>query len=386
MNKVFVCILSVVLIVVLVLAGAVAHIFFGIHRSIANLDAIPLSPANYEPAALELVKLCQSDPTFFNEQSVSYLDPFDPVWAPPSVAKLHPEGIDVSADHATVTWGGGFYHCGWDLVRGPATADGSGYSWTLSFSSEGNPNKALETIKVGGDDRFTEDEFVSLVLAEFDRRLASQADDGMFTSESGWYLAAARCLFLTKHHRADLLPAQVRKAATNYPHDWRDMLLGYLLDHAAGDPSAGEKLRQWADRTSGPAAWMYVAYAFHQAGDITAGDTAIKKAVAATSPDPDWIDKDVPLYELGMAARLYDSGDFSACVSLCDGILSSHHRYFTTMASVQSVRNWAATTAASRPVQLPAFDKYTSLDPFAGFDLNLMHAAATSSRVSTTQP
>jgi hypothetical protein len=386
MNKVFLCIFYTVLVVVLLFAGAVAYFFFQIHRSMSNLNAIPLSPANYQPAALELVKLCQCDPTLFSEQSVSYLDPFDPVWAPPSVAKLHPEMIDVSADHANVTWGGGFYHCGWELLRGSATADGSGYSWTLSFYSEGNPNKVLETINVGADHRLTEDDFVRQVLAEFDRRLASQADDGMYTFESEWYLAAARCLFLAKHHRTDLLPAQVRKAATNYPHDWRDVLLGYLPDQVAGDPSAAEKLRRWADRTTGPAAWMYAAYAFYQAGEITAGDAAIKKAVAATSPDPDWIDKDAPLYELGMAARLYDSGNFSACVSLCDGILSSRHRYFTTNSSVQRLRDWAAATAASRPVQLPTFDKYTSLDPFGGFDLNLMNAAATSSRPSTTQP
>src|SRR5208337_249615 len=141
MNKVFLCIFYAVLIVVLLFAGVVAYFFFQIHRSTSNLNAIPLSPANYQPAALELVKLCQSDPTFFSEQAVSYLDPFDPVWAPPSVAKLHPEMIDVSADHANVTWGGGFYHCGWELVRGPATADGSGYSWTLSFFSEGSSNK-----------------------------------------------------------------------------------------------------------------------------------------------------------------------------------------------------------------------------------------------------
>jgi hypothetical protein len=345
-----------------------------------------LLPANYEPAAQELVKLCQSDPSFFSKEDVSYLDPFDPVWAPPSVAKLHPEVIDVAADHATVNWGGGFYHCGWDLFRGPPSADGRGYYWILSFTTDGHQKKELKGLTVGTDVRLTEDEFIRQVLQEFDRRLASQADDGISTNESSWYLAAGRCVFLAKHHRVDLLPAQVRKAAANYPHDWRDVLLGYLLDHAAGDAAAGDRLQQWADRTSGPAAWMYAAYAFYQAGDIDAGNASVKNALTATAQDPEWIDNDAPSYELAMAVRLYNSGNFPACVIFSDGILASLHRYFTTRSSVQNVRDAAASTAASRPAKLPEFDKFTLVDPFGGFDLTLLNSGRSSSHFSATQP
>jgi hypothetical protein len=157
----------VVVIVAVGIAGIVGYFLWGIHRSISQLDAVPSSPTNYQPAAMELVKLCQSDPSLFSEDAVSYLGSFDPAWAPPSVAKLHPEMIDISADHATVTWGGGFYHCGWQLVRGSATADGSGFFWTLSFFSENRPNnQVLQTITVATNQRLTKDQFVDQVLSE----------------------------------------------------------------------------------------------------------------------------------------------------------------------------------------------------------------------------
>jgi hypothetical protein len=384
MRRLFRYFLLLVLIVVLGIAGFIGYFVWEVHHGISQLNAVPLSPANYQPAAIALIQLCQTDPGIY-EEAVADMGDFNPVWAPSSVTKLDPEGVDIAADHATVTWGGGFYHCGWELVRGARTAEGSGFSWTLSFFSEDSPNQVLQTITVSSNQRLTEDQFVNQVLSELDRRLVAQADDGLFTSEATWYPAAARCIFLMKKNRVDMLPAPVRKAAATYPHDWRDVLLCYLLDRAANDPSADQKLRQWADQTNCPAAWMYASYAFYQGGNFKAGDEAIKNAVASKSPDPAWLDKDVPLYELGMTVRLYQSGNFTGCVSLCDGILTSHHSYFSTASSVHNVRDWAAATAASRPLKLPDFDEFTSLDPFGGFDLNLLMAVAKLPHPTTMQ-
>jgi len=43
----------------------------------------------------------------------------------------------------------------------------------------------------------------------------------------------------------------------------------------------------------------------------------------------------------------------------------------------------ATTPAASRPDRAPQFDKYTAIDPFGGFDLNLLYAAATTAPAPT---
>jgi hypothetical protein len=414
MKKAILYSISGVLMIVLLLAGAVGYFDFGtprasaqheavplplknispeklelmkqqMRRSIAQLDAVPLSPANYKPAAVELVKLCQSDPSLFSEQAVEYLTPFAPIWAPPSVAKLKPETIDIHPDHARVTWGGGFYHCGWTLVRGQAAADGSSYAWTLSFYSEDQQNnRVLQTLEVPKDQRFTKDEFIHYVLAAFDDRLTTPPDAGPFTDFNDRELATARCLFLQHHHRLDLLPAQVRKTAAGNPHDWCDALLAYMLNHAAGDRSAAARLRRWADQATGPGAWLYAAYAFYRTRDTTAGDDAVKRAIANKSPDPEWMDYEIPEIELGMAARLYRSGDFKSCVNVCDGILSSRHRLFTNKASVQRLRDAAA--APSPAAKPPAFERFASVDPFDGFDLDLLHTAATTSAAPGTQP
>jgi hypothetical protein len=364
--------------------GAVGLFLYSIHRSVARLDAVPLAPANYQPATLELIKLCQSDPGLYSEPSLSMFGSFNPVWAPPSVSKLHPEFLQVTPDNVTVTWGGGFYHCGWQLQRSAGAADNSSYAWTLSFFSENRAApQVLLTIAVPADQRLTKDEFFNQVLAEIDQRLASQVEDGEFT-DAAYYLVPSRCFFLQHHQRLDLLPSQVRKGA-NYPHDWRDILLAYLLNHAAGDRAAGDRLRQWASQTPGPAAWLYAAYAFYESGDAAAGDAAIAKALASKTDDPEWIDKNIPEFELGMAVRLYDAGRFSECVRFCDGILSSRHRDFTTQPSVQSLRDAAAAPATSRPTASPAFDKYTCEDPFGGFDLKLLYAAATPTTAPSTR-
>ncbi len=122
----------------LLVVGAGAFLFYGIYRSTSKLDDVALSPANYEPAAMELARLCQSDPKLFNTDSIGFLDQFDPVWAPPAIAKLHPEDIDVTPDRATVTWGGGFYHCGWQLTRDKTS------NWTLRSPRKTGRSRSLK--------------------------------------------------------------------------------------------------------------------------------------------------------------------------------------------------------------------------------------------------
>ncbi len=370
----------VFLIPLLIIAAPVLLYYFWIYLPTAWLNAVPLSPENYKPATVELVTLCQSDPTLYNRLATDFLCPFDPLWLPPSVTRLNPEGVDINPDRAAVTWGGGFYHCGWKLVRGAATANG--YTWTLWFYGEGSPDRVLENIQVPASLRLTKEQFVAGVLAEINRRLAVGYDDHKY-QPAKWYLPIQRCHFLEYHHRLLLLPAEIRASAAKYPHDWQDVLMAYLLDHS--NPSAGQKLRQWANQTGGPGAWVYAAYAFYQAGDDQSGDAAVKKAIADQSPDPEWLDKEIPLVELGMAVRLYKSHQLAACAKLCDAILSTRHRYFKTRSSVQRMRDLAASPAASRPPNAPQFGENAAIDPFGGFDLNLLYVAATTSPVSARQ-
>jgi hypothetical protein len=366
-------------IIVIVVGGIVGSFYWSTYHAVAALDAVALSPANYQPAALDLIKLCQSDPSFYTPNSAAYTDSNDAIWVPPSVARLH-GGVSVNADRATVAWGINIYYCGWNLTRGAPTAGGRSYSWTLSFYSEdARKNRPLQTIIVAKDQRFTKTQYIGYVLAEFDRRLASQSDNR-------GDLATQRCLFLKDQNRLELLPAQVRKAAANYPHDWHDVLLGYLLDHAAGDKAAAGRLNRWAATATGPAAWLYAAYGFYQSGEMASGDAAVKQAIADKSSDPEWIGRDTAPIEMGMALKLYKSGNFKGCASLCDGILSSRHPNFTIRSSVQRLRGYANAVSPTHPAGTPIFGREEAVDPFRGFDLNLLYAAATPSPLPTTRP
>jgi hypothetical protein len=371
--------IALALVLALILAVFAGHLIVNpFQRAIAQLDAVVLSPANYQPVEMDLVRLCQSDPSLV--QNESQADPFDPAWAPPSLSKLHPEDIQIDSGHATVTFGGGFYHDGWDLVRQSGDDNATTRTWTLSFYSEDNPSKVLATFTAPTNLRYSEAQFAIQTNNEYDRRLATRWDDGIST-DAAWYTATARCIFLAKHHQIDLLRKSILKAGANYPHDWRDVLLAYLINQHAADPNAASQLRSWARQTRGQTAGVYAAYAFYQSGDASAGDDALNKASAMTTSDPDWIDKDVPECEMGMAVRLYSTGEFASCGKLCNAILTLPHRYFQTRPAVTRLRGWASSTATSRPAELPQYDKYTVMDPFGGFDLSslLQSAAATSS-------
>ena len=354
---------------VVLIVGFVGLMLGGILWSQHQLDSVPRSPANYQPAAQDMIKMCQSDPAFFGEDATRDQDSFNPAWAPPSILKLHIEDMQVSPDCCKLWWGGGFYHCGLQLDLVPGSQVGQNQTWTLTFTREGKPVQVLQTITAPTSQKYTETEFVKQVTAELDRRLAAHEDDGS-TMEATWYPAAARCLFLQKFHRIDLLQQSIRTAAANDPHDWRDVLLAYLVgDHTNGmTPSA--HLTTWANQTGGQTAWMYAAYAFYQGSDTTAGDAAVKHAMLIPSSDPDWMDKEQPEYELGMAVRLYNAGAYQQSANFCKAILALPHRYFVTRNAVTQLMNWAA--GIGRPTSLPDYDKFTSLDPFGGFDLNLL--------------
>lgn len=373
------------LIVLIIVGGFAAAIFAYFSLSFwyakHGLDAVPLAPTNYQPAALELVQVCQSNPEFFSREATRPNSPFDPAYAPPSVAKLHPETVDFDPDGARVIWGGGFYHCEWRLKKTSPTADGRGNTWTLSFHNEDGVDKVLETIDVPSDFKLTDEQCIGQFLAEIDRRLAAHVDDGSY-SEPEWCPASERYLFLQTHHRVDLLPAEVSKAAS-YPHDWRDVLMKYLMEARRGHSNATTSLQKWADATTGPAAWMYAAYAFYEAGDATAGDDALKRAAAKPLPDPEWMDKNIPQYELAMAVRLYRSKRFAESAKLCDAMLAVPTRYFITQSAVQRFRDQAKAAVNAPPAEVPEFDKFTVSDPFGGLDLQ---AALAEVKPATPQP
>jgi hypothetical protein len=118
-----------------------------------RLDRVPLNPANFGAAGPDLVRLCQTDPAALKGK----FDGFDTSAAPPSIRGLHPESIDIAPDQAVVYWGGGFYHCGWRLLRQPdAGVSARSHGWTLSFFTERErAERVLQTFTMPVDACFT---------------------------------------------------------------------------------------------------------------------------------------------------------------------------------------------------------------------------------------
>jgi hypothetical protein len=141
--------------VVLVPIGLLVFFALSIWSADRRTAAVPLDPANYQAAAPDLVRLCQTDPQLL-KQKYGEVDASQV----PSIGRLNPEVgvLSVRPDEADVTWGGGFCHAGWRLVRSPDEDEHApSHTWTLYFWDEGDRRgRVLQTFDMPSDARFTE--------------------------------------------------------------------------------------------------------------------------------------------------------------------------------------------------------------------------------------
>lgn len=137
---------------IMVPVGVIGGWMYSIWRAQRQLDAVPLNPANFRPAAIDLVKLVQSDPSI--SQAINLQSSVAPP-VPVSISRLNPETLTFEPQETQVIWGGGFYHCGWKLKP---LRHAIGDEWELWFWNENGTEKLLQTFSVPRDAHFTPSE------------------------------------------------------------------------------------------------------------------------------------------------------------------------------------------------------------------------------------
>jgi hypothetical protein len=366
---------KVTLVVTALVIGTIAYfvvpVFIGFHRYakwIRDRTAVVTAPANAEPAGRALALLCQTcrtHPDWFDQGPTA-----NPVWTPAEVSKLEPIEIEIKPDLAIVGFGGGFQPFGYTLDPDPqATSPANQTAWVLTFFNEGSKELVLSRFTLGNDESLNEQQFVSQVMAEFDRRIATNFDAKYGSLDSDASTVAQRCEFAIKHHQIEWLKKAIHESVRQNPRDWRDALLAYLVDHAVDPTGAAEQLRQWASSVGDFSAWLMAAYALERAGDGDSAAEAVMKACRFSADDPEWgfNTLDARYRGFAMCRRLYADRQFQACAALCDALLAYKSDLFT--AEISSMRDSCLKSDKISSTTLPDAIDGNLFDPFAGIDI-----------------
>jgi hypothetical protein len=333
-------------------------LFATIGRLEDKLQAAPQA----RTAGRELAILCQTcaaHPDWFADEP-----PLAPAWTPASVLSLHPTWVHVQPDLARVEFGGGFHHFGYALERDPeAAATPTQTTWVLNFYSEDNGSRVVDRCTLASTDVLTESQFVQRTLDELDRRIAAGNDERV----------VERCKFAVKHHEIERLKRDIHASALRDPHDWRDVLLAYMVDRPADPAGATERLNKWALSFNDFSAWLLAAYAFDAGNDRVAAEKAVKTACSFPANDPAWLGSNARYRGLAMCRRLYNAGRYATCVTLCESLLKYSDSRAYLGAEITAVRdacrNIQPATAAP---PLPETDKGYLFDPFDEIDLTAL--------------
>lgn len=180
-------------------AGVLLFPFWRAAHNIKKLNAVLASPANYQPAAIALARLCETDPRLL----AADMGQTPPDWTPLELGRLGPLDIDVQKDAAFLSTTSGLaefngYRVDFDAQASDAVND----AWTLTFDGMppmGQVPAYRFTIPKG--DGFTEEELVSNAWKELNRRKAAQAA-GTDLAISTWSNPAADMSRLIAQHRS----------------------------------------------------------------------------------------------------------------------------------------------------------------------------------------
>lgn len=346
---------TVILIVVAMLAVAflvpavrVSCIFWWVIMSERVIDQkiSDLSqPAVYEPAGKELARLCQSDPALFVDTEV-----FQPAWTPAVILPHDPTWVDIQPDRASVEFGGGFHHFGYELTRSAGDTPTTN-RWTLSLDNETGGATPLYTFDLDKTEQVTKQQFIDDAMAEFDRRADAY---GMHES------IVDRVKFLLRVDLADHAREVIGASREKSDRHMIEYMLAYVIAEP-GDRDAADNLEGWAVREASYMSWLHVAYTYHATGEIDAMERSVERALdAITTQDASEPNDGIRSYlGLPMAYHLHDAGRRDTCLRLCDAMLQSDGEDDYLRAGVLSIRDG----------QPGSFDPSRLFDPFEGIDL-----------------
>jgi tetratricopeptide (TPR) repeat protein len=340
-----------------------------IRNQIVSAEGKVTNKPAYQPAARALALLCQSDPFFFLDEP-----PLTPAWTPPEILKLGPTWVHIDKDGASVEFGGGFHHFGYQLKRKPQRDTATQNCWVLDFYSEDNPTKRLTTFSVNKTDHIERTEFINRALAEFERRAALLQANSKTVPE--------RIVFLLKFDEAQKARDSIHHCATASANDWMDQMLAYIVDHRVNPAGAAKQLDAWAAKMNDFSAWLYAAYTYgitDNAGDL---DRCAQSALKFHVNDPDWCDGNARYRGVSVCIQLLRAKRYNTCAALCDTLMDYTDAGKYHLPELTKIHDLAKANKGSE--NPPALENGTFFDPFHGIDLSRLTIANSTTQAAAT--
>jgi tetratricopeptide (TPR) repeat protein len=216
-------------------------------------------------------------------------------------------------------------------------------------------------------------QFVDQAMAEYRRRAADDPDDAETRS---------RINFLLKHGQDRRAIESIHEFAAQYPHDWLDDVLAFVVD-APADPAASQRLDAWAGLENDFTSWLYAAYAHAEIGDWDGAERCVSKALESNVEDPRWGRYNARAKGLPLCLRLCRAGRFSACEKLCKALLKYSGTGSTFGPELKYIQDLAQRRVkpSTRPSEEPP-GLLKGCDPFENLDLARLKAASSSAHPS----
>ena len=287
--------------------------FFGIfveQRQIKAVEAKLQQPDIYEPVARRLATYCQSDQNLF-PKILSY------AWLPGEIQHVEEPWCEVTTNSASVEFGGGFYHYGYNLERDQASSVPATNVWNLFLAREGQEEKLLMTLSLAATQHVTAGDLQKLMGASFDQLIKDNQPD----SYRGKVMSQLRF-------------GQTAQAAATCK-DWMKAKPDSWLAHLAyahircrmgeTEPAVAE-FSEWVNANKNFSVCIYLALFNYREGRTNQAVEAVR--LALDQPFVESPGTGGNKYYLGQNGALiaYIGGDADLCVSLCDKMLADKDR------------------------------------------------------------
>jgi tetratricopeptide (TPR) repeat protein len=267
-------------------------------------------PEVYQPVAQRLATYCQSDQSLF-PKILSY------AWLPSEISNLGEPWCEVATNYASVEYGGGFYHFGYNLQRNQTGSDSATNAWDLFLAREGSPDKLLTSLRLATTQCFTSGDLAKLVGASYDHSI--KEGNGGYQSKVMLQLrygqttqAAATCV--------DWMKAK--------PDSWRaPFTYAHVRCRMGETEPAATQFSEWVDAHQSFGNYIYLALFNYREGHTNQAVQAVRMAL--TYPLVESPQEGANIFYLAENGAMiaYSVGDFDLCLSICDKMLPDNNSY-----------------------------------------------------------
>jgi hypothetical protein len=264
-------------------------------------------PKVFLPLATNLARYAQS------AEELGLLGHVGEAKLPPGVPRIGSPSGSFEQDHASIEFGGGFYHYGYFLKLDTEATNAIRSTWELYLSREEQAPKSLHRLEISPTTKISRAEFISNTLANYNRRITEEPNEIRWPKD--------KLRFLSQYRPGEMAGA-CSNALRTFPEHWWPRLTMSLLVHRSGNFREAERgLKSFAEAKPSYSRFGYLAYFYFITDHPHDGASAIEKAVS--QPIVDLPDDDVNIECLGytLGCLAFTNGECAATIRLCNALL-----------------------------------------------------------------